>query len=59
MQEIAGKPETAIIRKTEDYSVNGMYNEALKELQSGRVREAKNYLQTNPGEETESYRSAE
>lgn len=42
VQEIAGKPETAIIRKTEDYSVNGMYNEALKELQSGRVREAKN-----------------
>ena len=42
VQEIAGKPETAIIRKTEDYSVNGMYNEALRELQRGRVREAKN-----------------
>lgn len=42
LREMAGGPEAAVIRKTEDYSVNGMYNEALKELQAGRVREAKN-----------------
>jgi tetratricopeptide (TPR) repeat protein len=42
VQEIAGKPGTVVIRQTGDYSGNGMYNEALKALQAGRTKEAKN-----------------
>lgn len=42
LQGINVEPERIIIRKTDDGDINRMYNEALKELQSGRIREAKN-----------------
>ncbi|MBA4390541.1 MAG: hypothetical protein C0399_06360 [Syntrophus sp. (in: bacteria)] len=41
LQETAVEPERAVIRKTDDDKIDRMYNEGLKELQSGRMREAK------------------
>jgi Flp pilus assembly protein TadD len=41
VQETSVEQQGIVIRKTEDHAVNSMHNEALKELQSGRIKEAK------------------
>ena len=41
MQDIADEPVKAIEKKPADGSVDSMYNEALRQQQSGRTREAK------------------